>query len=211
MMTARNASTRGRKNLASIDPEDRANALKFLEWLGHAFEQAGLDAVLIGGQARNFWAEPRATMDYDFTVAADAEAFRRLRESLGAHGFRTVRDQGPTQSSGPDFVQMVNTETGEAIDLQAAKTAFQAELIERGVRIDSEQPLRVATVEDLLVLKLIANRKKDQNDLIELAALEAVDWSYVEHWAPVWGVTELLTNLREAVEKERRRVDDLYR
>ncbi|MBA4179246.1 MAG: hypothetical protein C0506_01520 [Anaerolinea sp.] len=197
--------------MASIDPEDRANALKFLEWIGQAFEQAGLEAVLIGGQARNFWTEPRATMDFDFTVAADATAFRRLLETLSAQGFRTLRDQGPHQPSGPDFVQMVNTASGEAIDLQAAKTDFQATLIERGVRLDPGQQLRVATVEDLLVLKLIANRKKDQNDLIDLALLDGIDWSYVEHWARVWGVSELLANLREIAEQERLRADDLYR
>ena len=161
--------------MASIDPEDRAKALQFLEWLGGVFDQAGLDAVLIGGQARNFWAEPRATLDYDFTVAADAAAIQRLQESLSAQGFRTLRDQGSRQPSGPDFVQMVNTASGEAIDLQAAKTGFQGTLMERGVRLDTTQPLRVATVEDLLILKLIANRKKDQNDLSDLAALEGID------------------------------------
>ncbi len=197
--------------MASIDPEERAKALKFLEWLGHVFEQAGLDAVLIGGQARNFWAEPRGTMDFDFTTAADAEGFQRLREALTARGFRIVRDQGPLQPSGPDFVQLWNEATREAIDLQAAKTDFQAGIVERGVRLDPAQPLRVATVEDLLVLKLIANRKKDQGDLYDLAARDGIDWSYVEHWSQVWGVSERLATLREAMEQERRRIEDLYR
>jgi hypothetical protein len=197
--------------LASIDPEDRAKALKFLEWLGQVFEEAGLEAVLIGGQARNFWAEPRTTLDYDFTTAADAEGFQRLREALTAQGFRIVRDQGPGQPSGPDFVQLRNDATGEAIDLQAAKTAFQAGIIERGVRLDPGQPLRVATVEDLLVLKLIADRMKDQADLYDLAALKGIDWSYIEHWSQVWGINERLAGLRQAMEHERRRIEDLYR
>ncbi len=196
--------------MASIDPDDRPKALAFLKWLGQVFDEAGLDAVLIGGQARNFWAEPRATRDFDFTTAADTEAFGRVRAALGAQGFRIVRDQGPHQPSGPDFVQFVNDATGEAIDLQAAKTSFQDGVVSRGVRLDPGQPLPVATVEDMLVLKLIANRKKDQNDLYELARLEGIDWSYVEYWSGVWGVTGVLAALREAMEQERRRIEDLY-
>jgi hypothetical protein len=38
----------------------------------------------------------------------------------------------------------------------------------------------VATVEDLLVLKLIANRPLDQRDAILLATDHTIDWPYVE-------------------------------
>jgi hypothetical protein len=59
-----------------------------------------------------------------------------------------------------------------------------------------EGGLRVATAEDLIVLKLIANRPKDQNDLRGLLELPDLDWPYVEHWAGEWGVLDALRRLR---------------
>ena len=56
--------------------------------------------------------------------------------------------------------------------------------------------LRVATASDLIVLKLIANRPKDQNDLLGLLALPTIDWPYVERWANEWDVRGLLDGLR---------------
>ena len=56
--------------------------------------------------------------------------------------------------------------------------------------------MRVATVEDLIVLKLIADRTKDQADLEGLLALGALDWAYVERWATTWGVLDRLRSKR---------------
>ena len=80
------------------------------------------------------------------------------------------------------------------IEVQAAKTDLQHEVIRRAVRV-GDGPA-IATVEDLLVLKLIANRPKDRGDLVGLAALPGIDWAYVERWAAEWGFGAALAHLR---------------
>ena len=50
--------------------------------------------------------------------------------------------------------------------------------------------------EELLVMKLIAHRSKDQIDASGLARLEGLDWPYVERWAAEWDVTDRLRALR---------------
>jgi hypothetical protein len=45
-------------------------------------------------------------------------------------------------------------------------------------------------------MKLIANRAKDQIDLLGLAQLDKLDWDYIEHWAREWDVTDRLRVLR---------------
>jgi hypothetical protein len=55
---------------------------------------------------------------------------------------------------------------------------------------------RVATPEDLIVLKLIADRPKDRQDLLGLVALPDLDWAYVARWAAEWDVAERLAALR---------------
>ncbi len=187
-----------RKNVASTK-DDRAKALAFLEWIGDAFDKTGVEAVLIGGQARNFWAEPRTTFDFDFTVTANATALESIQTLLLEQGYRVVRDQGARQSSGPDFLQLTNSSTGDSVDIQAAKTDFQVGIIARGVRLDPNQPVPVATVEDLLVLKLIANRRKDQGDLFELMVLPGLDWDYIHRWTAEHGTRALLNEIRASI------------
>ncbi|MDP6978204.1 MAG: DUF6036 family nucleotidyltransferase [Myxococcota bacterium] len=67
----------------------------------------------------------------------------------------------------------------------------------RRARCD-EGGLRIATPEDLIILKLIANREKDQIDLIGLCALPDLDWDYVERCAQEWELSELLKRFRNA-------------
>ena len=80
------------------------------------------------------------------------------------------------------------------LEVQTAKTDFQREVVRRAAV--SDDGVRVASPEDLIVLKLIANRPKDQVDLLALAALGDLDWAYVERWADAWGVREVLERLR---------------
>lgn len=159
---------------------------------------AGIGVVLIGGAAVNTYVEPRYTKDIDLTVAADPDGLETLTGLLRDAGFATVRHQPGEASSGPDFVQMKREATHDMVDLIAAKTPFQRLLMQRAKRADG-QWLPVATPEDLIVLKLIANRSRDRLDVQNLAAQYPIDWTYVEHWATTWGVVAQLQALRDAL------------
>lgn len=60
----------------------------------------------------------------------------------------------------------------------------------------SQGGVRVATPEDLIVLKRIANRAKDQIDVLGLVALPSLDWAYVERRAAEWEVVPLQKRAR---------------
>lgn len=164
-----------------------AYVVRLLAWLG-------ADYAVIGAHAVNCWLEPRLTGDIDITVAADRSQLEALRARLAAEGFRVAREHGGAAASGPDFVRFVSADGEIVIEAQAAKTEFQRQLLRRAVA--TPQGLRVATVEDLIVLKLIADRTKDQVDLEGLLGLGTLDWSYVEKWATVWGVQDRLARRR---------------
>jgi hypothetical protein len=165
--------------------------------LARTLERAGLAHALIGGHAVNTWLEPRFTADIDLVIAVDAAALGRFREALAAEGFVVDVEHGAQQTSGPDFVRLVSADGLARVELQVAKTPFQREVIQRA-RTD-ESGLRVATPEDLIVMKLIANRPRDQVDLTGLLGLPALDWSYIERWADEWGVTDILRRAAERV------------
>jgi len=167
-----------------------------LREVGRLLEGAHVPYVVIGGHAVNAWIEPRFTADVDVTVRADAADFEQLKQVFVPAGYTVAREHGVDLPSGPDFVRFVSADGVVIVELQAAKTEFQREVVRRGT--PTEEGLRVATVEDLIVLKLIANRAKDRIDLGGLLRLPAVDWNYVERWALEWGVVDELHRLRRA-------------
>ena len=168
-----------------------------IDALAALFDRTGVPYVLIGAHAVNAWTEPRFTADIDLTMQAGGDDFARLTAALGAEGFSIGRQHGAELPSGPDFVRFVSADGGTVLEIQFAKTEFQREVIRRAV---VEHGARVATPEDLIVMKLIADRPKDQIDLRGLAALPGVDWAYVERWSAEWGVTDRLRRLHAAGE-----------
>jgi hypothetical protein len=46
------------------------------------------------------------------------------------------------------------------------------------------------------VLKLIADRPKDRQDLLGLVALPDLDWAHIERWSAEWGLSDRLASLR---------------
>lgn len=157
-------------------------------------ERAGVSYAVIGAHAVNAWVEPRVTADIDVTAEVSAGSVRRLVEAFEADGFTVADVHGDQQTSGPDFVRIVSPDAIVVVEVQVAKTAYQRHVIERAVV--TADGVRVATPEDLIVLKLIADRPKDRADAAALAGVPALDWGHVEHWATEWRVEERLRRLR---------------
>lgn len=200
--------TRGPDSLDSSRPD--SDAQLFIRELSEIFGDLRDQLAVIGGVAYNFWREPRYTNDIDFNVVADAHVIGEIRQRLIAHGYEAVREQAPNAPSGPDFMRFILPGTRKIVEFQGAKTPYQELTIKRAVMADADQPFPVATAEDVIVLKLIANRPKDHRDLISLGMIDGLDWAYIEQWAEVWGVQRLVPELRGVVAQEHQRVKDLY-
>lgn len=163
--------------------------------LAKLFETAGVEYAVIGAHAVNAWVEPRATADLDVTVFADAAGQQRLRTVLESAGYRVAREHGAALPSGPDFVRFVAESQPLFVEVQAAKTELQRQLVARAST--SESGVRVATPEDLIVLKLIAWRPKDRLDLLNLVRLQSLEWDYIDRQADAWQVLSRLAEVRK--------------
>ncbi len=164
--------------------------------IAEVLAEARIEYALIGGHAVNAWVEPRFTADIDVTMTAGAPQLDRLTIALERRGFRIAAQYGEEQPSGPDFVRFVSEDPRAVLELQSAKTRLQEDVIRRAHR--DARGLRVATPEDLIVLKLIANRPRDRIDLIGLCALPDLDWAYIEGCAAEWELGERLEEFRSA-------------
>lgn len=161
--------------------------------LARLLDDSGVSYALIGGHAVNAWLEPRFTADIDITVQADVDGIERLKHRLEREGYVLEREHGGELASGPDFLRFVARDE-TTLEVQTAKTQFQSAVIKRSEV--TKGSMRVATPEDLIIMKLIAGRTKDKLDLVGLVTLPDLDWAYVEHLAVEWDLVNELAAVR---------------
>ena len=123
---------------------------------------------VIGAVARNAWAPPRATTDLDVTITARPATLTAVGDCLGALGYRTVRRQQVDPSDELPDIVIFRAEDADPrqVDLLLAKTPFEEEVLRRSVAVDiASHRVRVASPEDLVVYKLLADRPRDREDI----------------------------------------------
>src|SRR4051812_17922584 len=146
----------------------------------HELNGASIPYMLIGGLALSAWALPRATLDVDITVWVNADEIERVTLFLASH-YRS-RTGSPVAFVRQMRVLPVETASGVRLDFLFAAFAFEKVMIDRAiVRRIREDEVRVATLEDLILLKLPSSRVKDRADMeliLERYGRE-LDWVYL--------------------------------
>ena len=154
---------------------------QLLARLAGEFDVRQLPYMVIGGQAVLVHGEPRLTRDIDVTIGATPDA---LEDVLGA-----VRHVGlkPLVENLHEFVRDTwvlpcgDIQSGIRVDLMFSFTAFEREAMNRAVPVHMDnRTVRVATAEDLVILKILAARPRDLEDArTVLLKNPALDHSYV--------------------------------
>jgi hypothetical protein len=150
--------------------------------------------MLIGALAANrYRVTTRLTQDVDLLLAGPGPGLGALERELATAGW-AVRHASP----GGEILRLRHPDFGAA-DLILAGTEYERQALSRA-RVESlgtAQDVRVATAEDVIVLKLIAGRAQDVADIEAiLVAKPALDERYIEDWADFWEVLELWRRVR---------------
>lgn len=160
----------------------------------------------MGGLAINAWAIPTPTYDIDLCVAASEGDVPSLVRALAAEGFippPTPWLESVGRAKFREFTVSWPFQDGLiATDFFLALDPFQAKALDRRrtVELDDGFQTEILVPDDLLVYKLIAWRKKDQEAVERLLAVQRdLDWPYVRAWAERFGVVERFReSLRDA-------------
>jgi hypothetical protein len=143
-------------------------------------DQASIPYMLIGGLALSAWALPRATLDIDLTLWVAGDDVDRVCLLLCASYLPRIAD--PVEFVRKTRVLPVATEGGVRLDFIFAAFPFEKAMVERAaLRQLGGVGIRVATREDLILLKLPSPRDRDQEDvrLILHTYGRNLDWSYL--------------------------------
>jgi hypothetical protein len=163
------------------------------------FERRNLPYAVMGGIAVGFHGIPRPTYDVDFTLAIARESLPDLYRELESHGFSVPE---PFASGWVDYVSGLPVvklklyARGRTVDIDVflAESRFQASVIQRRKKeLIRNIPCYLVSAEDLILLKLIADRPRDIVDIADVLFTQGqLDKEYLCHWADEMKVRDRL-------------------
>jgi hypothetical protein len=154
-----------------------------LERIAQNLGNAGIPYMVIGGQAVLLYGEPRLTKDIDITLGVDLTRLQDVLSAVSAMRLTPLVD--PAIFTRETMVlPCSDPETGIRVDMIFSFSPYEQLAISRAniVRI-GKADVHFASLEDLLVHKLIAGRPRDLEDAgIILLKNPRPDLAYIRHW-----------------------------
>lgn len=148
--------------------------------------------ALIGGLGVSIRGPMRATRDIDFLLTVPQIQLPNLLESLKTAGFELhISDAIEAWNQG--HMLQISMGTVKVDWLKPVVPAFQAILDRAKLEEVNGMPIRVADAEGLLLLKLLAFRLRDQDDICGILAANVgrLDIPWVrKQWAPMSSIDE---------------------
>ena len=147
-------------------------------------ERFGNQGLVIGGVAASVLGVPRLTADVDVVLMLSVSRLSELFQAAAELGL-TPRIANADQFARRNRVVLLRHEaSGIGVDVSLGMLPFEEEAVARGaVQRVGDVELRLPTVEDLIILKAIANRPKDLLDIAGIVKNHPqLDRSRVEQW-----------------------------
>lgn len=147
---------------------------------------------------------PQSAHNIDFMAALARQSLPQFFSRASNKGF-TVSEAYESgwvdQVAGMPLVKLrMSLEShGVDVDIFLAESDFQRSLLKRQQSHDDEgRAVGFVSPEDLILLKLIANRPRDLSDVADVLFVQGqLDEAYLRHWADELGVRPQLTKALE--------------
>ena len=177
----------------SLPRESVAEGLARLARLGAEWKRP---LCLIGGMAFGLRVRPRHTDDLDVVLSYGPTDVEALLHAAKHCGYDTERVDRELAEAGILRLGAPTSVGGLGVDLIAIDSPFLESLTQRATSLEvGGVSVPVATLEDLVLLKLDAHRPKDIDDVLAIkdVAADQLDRAYLERWAKELGVLDRLT------------------
>ena len=140
--------------------------------------------VIIGGLAVSQLGRPRLTADIDvLTYLDDDSRIPRLIEGASSAGFSVRIDEAERFARQNRVLLLIHNQTQIPVDVSLGVLPFEREVLERSSWIAAgDLQLPLPSVEDLIILKAVAHRPMDLQDITNLMeAHPHLDRKRIEH------------------------------
>jgi len=145
----------------------------------HVLETRGIRFALIGGLAVSLRGQPRMTVDVDLVILADIDQALRLAQELSSTPFEPLFPGVEEVVARSYILPLRHRATGIRVDVAIGISGFEQQAVSRATQVTiGDVRVPVVAVEDLLVMKALAGRPQDEQDIRGLVAAQrdAIDW-----------------------------------
>lgn len=155
---------------------------KTLQDLAALLETERVPYAVIGGIAAAVRGEPRFTADVDVVIGVELDRATELIAALETAPFQPLFPGVAEVLKAAFILPVRHRATQIRVDMAVGLTGFEQQVIRRasGVVL-AGRSIPVATAEDLILLKLIAGRPRDTDDITGIVARQrdSLDWDYL--------------------------------
>ncbi len=154
-----------------------------LRRVAEALDRVGIDYVIVGGQAVLVYGEPRLTRDIDITLLASPDDLDRVMRIIKNLKLNVLVDDVESFIRKTWVLPTYDPESGFRVDFIFSWTPFEREAVKRAVLKNVEDyPVKFISPEDLIVMKLVAGRPRDIEDVKGILRRIDVDVDYIINW-----------------------------
>jgi len=188
-------------------PEQFDSLIEPLIALQHLLDRFGQKGVIIGGIATGFLGKPRFTVDLDAMFLASTQDIPHILELAKGVGIEPRIGKVEEFAKKNRVLLMHHTASDVNIDISLGILSFEEEVVERSISHKIETvSVRLPTPEDLIIMKAIAHRPKDLEDIRTVVDNNPnLDHARIEKWvkdfAEVLEMPDLWKEIEEILKK----------
>ena len=175
---------------------------RLLKKIARELKKASIPYMVIGGQAVLLYGEPRLTRDIVITLGVGVEGLNKVRGVIGGVGLKILVKKDKEFVGKNMVLPTLDRKSGIRVDFIFSFSPYERQAIERGKDIKlGRTTVRFASLEDLVIHKVIAGRARDFEDVKSvLLKNPRFDSAYIMKWLKEFDQS-LSSNFSEAFQK----------
>jgi hypothetical protein len=139
---------------------------KLLKKISRELKKASIPYMVIGGQAVLLYGEPRLTKDIDITLGIRANELDKVTKIVSIIGLKILVKNSKEFVERNMILPTIEKKSGIRVDFIFSFSPYERQAIERGKDIKlGRTPVRFASLEDVVIHKVIAGRARDIEDV----------------------------------------------
>ncbi len=174
--------------------EIAANLEKLIIEVSGSFKEKGVKFCIAGGWAVGIWSTPRATEDLDLLIVINKGEEHTITRYLEDSVRIVQTHKEPMKFNDILIWRHIVSITGSddifVLDMIIADKPFLKQAVERRIWLEFRgKKLPIISIEDLILMKKISNRKQDQLDVENLINSDRkIEWDYIKKNASKLGL-----------------------